>query len=163
MWHISLQIKDQIHKIIYDLKNLKNLRKKARKLVPKSTILEFLVKDDPAILVLQVDSNDNNTDDLSNTQSQKRNKQDEDYDDDSKESDDNDDFEEGDDNDDSEESVDDVPKKKTKKQLSNPELSWFEKKRNSEKYKRKERIGKKNLELTSWLKNLKRLLKIINK
>ena len=63
------------------------------------------MEDDPAILGLRVDTNDNNSEEC----------QDMNY------------IEESDEEGEDENSEDDaVPSKKTKKQLANPELSWFE-------------------------------------
>ena len=71
----------------------------------KQILVESLLEDDPAILDLRVDSNDNNDDENKNT-----------TDDESK-----DDLEE---NDEKTEYV--IPRKKTKEELANPKLSWFE-------------------------------------
>ena len=79
--------------------------KKSMRKNEKRILGESLLEDDPAILDLRVDSNDNNDDENKNT-----------TDDESK-----DDLEE---NDEKTEYV--VPRKKTKEELANPKLSWFE-------------------------------------
>ena len=82
------------------------VQKQMKSLKKTSKILgESLLEDDPAILKLRVDTNDNNSEEL----------QDMNYSEDSNK--------EGEDENSEDHAV---PSKKTKKQLANPELSWFE-------------------------------------
>ena len=90
----------------------KSLKKNKRRILGES-----LLEDDPAIIDLRVDSNDNNEKTNEDSTDEDLNLVYEDSTDDKSE----DDWE------DVNEKTDyDVPRKKTKKQLANPKLSWFE-------------------------------------
>ena len=100
-------------------KTKKSMRKNKKRILGES-----LIEDDPAILDLRVDSNDNN-DEGNKTAT----------DDESE-----DDWE---DSDEKTDDVDVVPKKKTKKQLANPKLSWFEENVIKKNIKEREELAKK--------------------
>ena len=90
----------------------------------KRILGESLIEDDPVILDWRVDSNDNN-DEGNKTAT----------DDESE-----DDWE---DSDEKTDDVDVVPKKKTKKQLANPKLLWFEENVIKKNIKEREELAKK--------------------
>ena len=80
---------------------MRKQKKSLKKTLPK-ILGESILDDDPAILALRVDTNDSNGEDMNYYEESDEEGKDEDSDDDA------------------------VPSKKTKKQLANPELSWFE-------------------------------------